>query len=406
MSNTDSTITIVLAGGAGSHLHPLTAYRAKPAVPFGGKYRIIDFCLANCLHSGMRRVLVLTQYKSHSLQKHLRDGWSIFNPELGEYITAVPPQMRRDENWYRGTADAIYQNLYMLARSGAEQVLILSADHIYRMDYAAMLNAHLEQGADVTVAAMEVPGDEAYNFGIITTDESGSILTFEEKPAEPEHDSQETRQASMGIYLFSLPVLIEALENDSKDAHSSHDFGNDVLPGLLGKKRVYAYPFGGKAGRVTADNYWRDVGTIDAYYRANMDLLEAEPPLDLYQEDWEIRTYQIQTPPARTVPGKFGTEGIAINAIVAGGVVIAGGSVQHSILFAKVSVGNESFIQDSILLPGVRVGDNCRIRNCIIDKDVTIPNGEIIGYDKQRDKERFTISKNGVVVVPKGYCFT
>lgn len=408
MANTDATITIVLAGGAGSRLYPLTADRAKPAVPFGGKYRIIDFCLANCLHSGMRRVLVLTQYKSHSLQKHLRDGWSIFNPELGEYITAVPPQMRRGENWYRGTADAIYQNLYMLERSGAEQVLILSADHIYRMDYAAMLDAHLQLQADVTVAAMQVPVNEAHAFGVISVSEEGIIQAFNEKPASPTPlpDDDSKALASMGIYLFSLRVLMEALERDSENEQSSHDFGKDILPALLGNKQVFAYRFGGQAGRVSADKYWRDVGTLDAYYRANMDLLEPIPPLDLYQEDWEIRSYQMQTPPARTVPGKFGTEGIAINAIVAGGVVIAGGSVQHSILFAKVSVGNESFIEDSILLPGVRIGDNCRIRKCIIDKEVRVPDGEIIGYDSKRDRERFVISEQGVVVVPKGYRFS
>lgn len=408
MANTDATITIVLAGGAGSRLYPLTADRAKPAVPFGGKYRIIDFCLANCLHSGMRRVLVLTQYKSHSLQKHLRDGWSIFNPELGEYITAVPPQMRRGENWYRGTADAIYQNLYMLERSGAEQVLILSADHIYRMDYAAMLDAHLQLQADVTVAAMQVPVNEAHAFGVISVSEEGIIQAFNEKPASPTPlpDDDSKALASMGIYLFSLRVLMEALERDSENEQSSHDFGKDILPALLGNKRVFAYRFGGQVGRVSADKYWRDVGTLDAYYRSNMDLLEPIPPLDLYQEDWEIRSYQMQTPPARTVPGKFGTEGIAINAIVAGGVVIAGGSVQHSILFAKVSVGNESFIEDSILLPGVRIGDNCRIRKCIIDKEVRVPDGEIIGYDSKRDRERFVISEQGVVVVPKGYRFS
>jgi glucose-1-phosphate adenylyltransferase len=407
MANTDSTLTIILAGGTGTRLHPLTADRAKPAVPFGGKYRIIDFSLANCLHSGMRRVLVLTQYKSHSLQKHLRDGWSIYNPELGEYITAVPPQMRRGEKWYRGTADAIYQNLYMLERSGAEQVLILSADHIYRMDYAAMLEAHLARQADVTVAAMQVPLAEARAFGVIAVDEQEGISAFVEKPAEPAPVPGDATQAlaSMGIYIFSLPVLIEALERDSEEEHSSHDFGKDILPALLGNKRIFAYRFGGEAGRVSADNYWRDVGTLDAYYRANMDLLEPQPPLDLYQEDWEIRSYQMQTPPARTVPGKYGTEGIAINSIVAGGVVIAGGSVQHAILFPKVSVGNDSFVEDAILLPGVRIGDNCRIRNCIIDKEVIVPNGERIGHDRKRDQERFTISEGGVVVVPKGYRF-
>ncbi len=407
MPLTDTTLTVILAGGTGSRLKPLTADRAKPAVPFGGKYRIIDFPLSNCLHSGLRRVLVLTQYKSHSLQKHLRDGWSIFNPELGEYITAVPPQMRKNDKWYRGTADAIYQNLYLLERSGAEHVLILSADHIYRMDYAAMIKAHHNNGADVTIAAMQVPIEQARAFGIISTDDNGRINAFDEKPENPTplSDDEQHALASMGIYVFSMPILLEALERDSEDESSSHDFGHDVLPTLLKDKRLYTYRFGGTTGRVSADNYWRDVGTIDAYYQSNMDLLEPVPPLNLYQEDWEIRSYQMQAPPARTVPGKFGTEGIAINAIISGGVVIAGGSVQHSILFPRVSVGNESFIEESILFSGVRIGDNCHIRNCIIEKDVVVPDGETIGHDPDKDKARFTVSENGIVVVPKGYQF-
>lgn len=407
MPITDTTLTVILAGGSGSRLKPLTDDRAKPAVPFGGKYRIIDFALSNCLHSGLRRVLVLTQYKSHSLQKHLRDGWSIFNPELGEYITAVPPQMRKGDKWYRGTADAIFQNLYLLERSGAEQVLILSADHIYRMDYAAMLEAHKQNGADVTLAAMQIPLDEASAFGIMAVDSAQRITAFEEKPDNPTPlpDVPDHALASMGIYVFSMPVLLEALAHDAEDENSGHDFGMNVLPRLLKDKKLYAYRFGGEAGRVSADNYWRDVGTLDAFYQANMDLLKPIPPLDLYQEDWDIRSYQVQAPPARTVPGEYGTEGIAINSIIAGGVVIAGGSVQQSILFPKVSVGNESFVEESILFNGVRIGNNCRIRNCIIDKDVVVPNGESIGHDSKLDRQRFQPSPGGTVVVPKGFRF-
>ncbi len=403
----DKTLAVVLAGGTGTRLKPLTADRAKPAVPFGGKYRIIDFVLANCLHSGLRRVLVLTQYKSHSLQKHLRDGWSIFNPELGEYITPVPPQMRTGERWYQGTADAIYQNLYLVERSEAEAVLILSADHIYRMDYEAMLTAHKDSGADVTVAAMEVPLAEARAFGVMAVDGSDRITGFEEKPEQPKPIPGQPGQAlaSMGIYVFSSRLLLDELEADHSDEKSSHDFGKDILPRLIGTKKVMAYRFGGDTGRVTPDRYWRDVGTIDAYYQANMDLLKPVPPLDLYQEDWPIRSYQMQTPPARTVPGTSGTEGIFINSIVAGGVVIAGGSVQHSILFPQAFIDDGAFVEDAILFQGVSVGAGARLRRCIVDKGVEIPPREQIGYDSKRDRERFTVSEQGIVVVPKGYRF-
>lgn len=403
----DQTLAVVLAGGTGTRLKPLTAERAKPAVPFGGKYRIIDFVLANCLHSGLRRVLVLTQYKSHSLQKHLRDGWSIFNPELGEYITPVPPQMRTGERWYQGTADAIYQNLYLVERSEAEAVLILSADHIYRMDYEAMLKAHKAGGADVTVAAMEVPLAEARAFGVMAVDGDDRIVGFEEKPEAPQAipGQPDTALVSMGIYVFSSGLLLDELRRDHADEASSHDFGKDILPRLIGSNKVMAYRFGGDAGRVTPDRYWRDVGTIDAYYQANMDLLKPVPPLDLYQADWPIRSYQAQTPPARTVPGVSGTEGIFINSIVAGGTVIAGGSVQHSILFPQVFIDDGAFVEDAILFQGVRVGAGARLRRCIIDKDVEVPPREQIGYDSKRDRERFTVSEQGIVVVPKGYRF-
>ncbi len=404
----DQTLAVVLAGGTGTRLKPLTAERAKPAVPFGGKYRIIDFVLANCLHSGLRRVLVLTQYKSHSLQKHLRDGWSIFNPELGEYITPVPPQMRTGERWYQGTADAIYQNLYLVERSGAEAVLILSADHIYRMDYEAMLKAHKASGAAVTVAAMEVSLDEARAFGVMAVDADERITGFEEKPAAPRPIPGQPGRAlaSMGIYVFSTGLLLDELQTDHDDAASSHDFGKDILPRLIGTQKVMAYRFGGDTGRVTPDRYWRDVGTVDTYYQANMDLLKPVPPLDLYQEDWPIRSYQMQTPPARTVPGTSGTEGIFINSIVAGGVVIAGGSVQHSILFPQVFIDDGAFVEDAILFQGVQVGAGARLRRCIVDKDVVVPPREQIGYDNRRDRERFTVSEQGIVVVPKGYRFS
>jgi glucose-1-phosphate adenylyltransferase len=403
----DKTLAVILAGGTGSRLHPLTAERAKPAVPFGGKYRIIDFTLANCLHSGLRKILVLTQYKSHSLQKHLRDGWSIFNPSLGEYITPVPPQMRTGSDWYEGTANAIYQNLYLLERSSTEQVVVLSGDHIYRMDYAPMLKMHRAHDAPATIACMEVPLDEAKGFGVMRVDEHDRITAFEEKPAHPTPlpGNPDLALASMGIYVFDKGFLIEALRADHADPHSSHDFGKDIIPRLIADPGVYAYRFGSNEGRVSQDRYWRDVGTIDAFYEANMALLEPVPPLNLYQPDWTIRTYQAQHPPARTVPGASGNEGIFVNSILAGGVIIAGGAVDHSILFPRVRVGDEAIIEDSILFEGVEVGAHCRLRNCIVDKDVAIPAGTELGIDLDRDRARFTVSPKGVVVVPKGYRF-
>jgi glucose-1-phosphate adenylyltransferase len=403
-----NVLTILLAGGVGSRLHPLTRDRAKPAVPFGGKYRIIDFTLANCLHSGMRRVLVLTQYKSHSLHKHLRDGWSIFNPELGEYITPVPPQMRKGETWYSGTADAIHQNLFLLERAHADTVLILSGDHIYRMDYAAMLKFHNRQEADVTIACMKVERDEAGQFGVMSIDDAQRITAFAEKPASPETIPGDPGHclASMGIYIFSKQLLLETLETDHAQADSGHDFGKDILPALIKTHRVCAYRFGGSSGRVSPDNYWRDVGTLDSYYEANMDLLRPVPSLNLYQDDWPIRTYQSQPPPARTFPGASGNEGISINSIIAGGVIIAGGSVQHSILFPRAYVGDESVVRDSILFERVHIGDRVKLRNCIIDKGVQVPAGETIGLDPVKDRARFTLSDNGIVVVPKNYRFS
>ena len=403
----ENTLTVILAGGHGSRLKPLTQERTKPAVPFGGKYRIIDSTLVNCLHSGLRRILVLTQYKSHSLQKHLRDGWSLFNPELGEYITAVPPQMRTGGNWYAGTADAVFQNLYMLKRSGAERVLILAGDHIYRMDYAPMLAYHEEHRSGVTVACMQVPLAEATQFGVMSVNHAGRVTAFSEKPQHPMATPEDPDSAlvSMGIYVFSMDRLIEILEADSERESSSHDFGNDILPSLIDDTGVYAYRFGGERGRVSPDRYWRDVGTIDSYYEANMELLDPVPSLDLYQPEWPIRTYQSQNPPARTVPGISGSEGIFINSIVGGGVVIVGGSVQHSILFPQVRIGDEAVIHNAILFNGVKVGDGAELENCIIDKDVVVPPGERIGFDREKDAARFTLSPKGIVVVPKGYRF-
>lgn len=403
----DKTLAIILAGGVGSRLQPLTNDRAKPAVPFGGKYRIIDFTLANCLHSDIRRVLVLTQYKSHSLQKHLRDGWSIFNPELGEYITPVPPQMRVDDEWYSGTANAIYQNLYMIERSEADWILVLSGDHIYRMDYAELVKSHIERQADVTIACMEVSLKEAHAFGIIEIDSDSRIVSFAEKPEQPRPlpDDSEQALASMGIYVFNRQLLLDSLRRDHDDSASSHDFGHDILPSLIASDKACAYRFGCESGRVSPDRYWRDVGAIDAYYEANMSLLEPVPPLDLYQQDWTIRTYQGQTPPARTVPGESGNEGVFVNSIVAGGAIIAGGGVNRSILFSGVQVHDEAIVEDAILFNDVIIGEGARVKRCIIDKDVFVPACETIGVDREQDLQRFQVSDNGIVVIPKRYSF-
>jgi len=400
----DETLTLILAGGVGARLAPLTNERAKPAVPFGGKYRIIDFTLANCLHSGLRRLLVLTQYKSHSLQKHLRDGWSIFNPELGEFITPVPPQMRKGGDWYTGTADAIHQNHYLLERSGAKYVVILSGDHIYRMDYAPMIKQHIDTNAELTIACMEVNSEDAKSFGVLEMDGNHKVRSFVEKPENYVSPSGKAI-VSMGIYVFSMGVLLESLEADYNDESSSHDFGHDIIPNLIKKHTVCGHVFGGSEGRVSQDCYWRDVGTLDAFYQANMDLLKPIPPIDLYQEDWTIRTHQQQWPPARTVPGVLGNEGIFINSIVAGGTIIAGGSVQDSILFPRVYVGDEAFVESSLLFEGVKVGDESRLKNCIVDKNVSIPPNTVIGYDSVEDAKRFTISEAGIVVIPKDYIF-
>lgn len=401
------TLTIILAGGMGSRLSPLTDDRAKPAVPFGGKYRIIDFTLTNCLHSGLRKILVLTQYKSHSLQKHLRDGWSIFNPELGEFVTVVPPQMRGGGKWYEGTADAIYHNLWLLERSDAKHVIVLSGDHIYRMDYAEMLKDHIENEAKLTIASMDVPRNEASAFGVLSTSESGMVETFTEKPSEPQAmpGNDDRSLVSMGIYIFERETLTQALLEDAENALSSHDFGKDVIPKLIDERGVYAYNFCSDRGRVAKDCYWRDVGTIDSFYQANMDLLEPVPPMNLYQPSWGIRTYEKQLPPARTVSSATGNEGIFINSIIANGVVNSGGSVQHSIISPAVQIHNSATIVDSILFDEVEVGEGCKLINCIIDKHVSIPPNTEIGLNRVEDAKRFHISENGIVVVPENYQF-
>lgn len=402
----EKTLAIIWAGGIGSRLHPLTAERAKPAVPFGGRYRIVDFALSNCLHSGLRRVLVLTQYKSHSLQKHLRDGWSIYNSELGEYITMVPAQMRSGERWYDGTADAVFQNLYLVQRSGADWIVVLMGDHIYRMDYAAMVRSHIEHHADVTVACLDTNSSAAQAYGVIELDASQRVVHAAPPGSAVKPPSAETAYVSMGVYVFNRSVLERALQQDHESGTNSHDFARDVLPRLVAENKIFGYRFGGETGRVAPDRYWRNVATLDAYYEANMDMLKPLPPLNLYQTDWPIRTHVRQSPPARTVSGQSGNEGITINSIIGGGTVVSGGSVQESILFNNVYVDDEAFVEKSLLFDGVRVGRGTKLYRCIIEKDVVIPDGTEIGVNAQNDRARFTVSDAGVVVVPKYYNFS
>lgn len=401
------TVSVVLAGGVGSRLSPLTQDRAKPAVPFGGQYRIVDFTLSNCLHSGLRRILVLTQYKSHSLQTHLRDAWSVFSPDLGEYITPVPPQLRTGDSWYQGTADAIYQNLFLLKRSGAKYVVVLSGDHIYRMNYEEMLVAHQESGADVTVGCIEVGLQEAKSFGVMSTDINCRIINFQEKPQRPTPIPQNPDRAlaSMGIYVFSIDVLCRELELDAEDSQSSHDFGKDLLPRLIHTHKVFGYRFGEEQPPVADCGYWRDVGTIDAYYQANMDLLKDHRPLDLHSDDWPIRKHERAAPPARIDRDRFGSASKVADSLISNGVVVSGGTVNRSILSTNVRVSSGATVVDSILFDDVTVGEGVQLKNCIVDKGVNIPAGESVGITPSIDAERFTISDNGVVVIPKGYEF-
>ncbi|MGH8552789.1 MAG: sugar phosphate nucleotidyltransferase, partial [Methylococcales bacterium] len=355
----ENTLAIVLAGGSGPRLRPLTDHRTKAALPFGGKYRVIDFTLSNCLHSGLRKVLVLTQYKSHSLQKHLRDGWSIFIPELGEYITAVPPQMNAGQNWYTSLPNAIQQNRHLLARSRAENVIILYGEHIYRMDYAAMIDFHKHQQSVATLACIEPNGPNPESFTKVLVDSENRVREMLAISASEDKDGLIT----MGVYVVAMRTLLECLDNTPASGAYSGDFGMDLLVGLIPANRVYAYRFGKAAGRVSIDKFWRDVDTLDSFYSTNMELLDQYAPINIYQEDWPIRTYSGQHPPARTIPGDSGAEGLFLNSIAAGGVLIAGGGVQHSILFPRVYLDDQSIVENSILFQNVRVGKKARIRN-------------------------------------------
>ena len=400
-------LTLILAGGKGTRLDPLTRDRAKPAVPFGGLYRIIDFTLSNCINSGLRRGLVLTQYKARSLDRHIAAGWSFLSRQLDEYIEVLPPQQRIDEHWYKGTADAIYQNIYSIEKADPKYVLILAGDHIYKMDYGEMIRSHLERAADLTIGCITVPRKESTSFGILQIDEQERVLGFQEKPKEPRTlpDSGDTCLASMGIYVFTARPMYELLCQDATRAESDHDFGKNIIPGILGSQKIFAYRFRDKNRKAVP--YWRDVGTLDAYYQANMDLVEVDPVLNLYDREWPIRTHQPQLPPPKFVfsdngPTEFARRGEAHDSMVCQGAIVSGGHVRRSILSPNVRVNSYALVESSILFEGVDVGRHCRIRRAIIDKDVKIPQGTTIGYDSEHDRRRgFTVTEQGVVVIAK-----
>jgi len=396
----DDTLVILLAGGAGERLAPLTKDRAKPAVYFGGPYRIIDFTLSNCINSGLRRIFIATQYKSLSLNRHIRMGWSIVSEELGEFVEILPPQKRVGEHWYLGTADAVYQNLYSITREEPANVLILSGDHVYKMDYSKMLRFHIDKGADVTLATIEVPLADGSRFGIVSVDESGRVTGFDEKPEQPTPmpGSTAVALASMGIYIFKADILIRALEEDASNEDSAHDFGKDIIPSLIATSPVVSYRFYDENKK--SSKYWRDIGTLDAYFEANMDLCHVNPEFNLYDPEWPLRTYQPQAPPAKFVFAEEGKRcGQALDSMISGGCIISGSRILGSILCPNVRVHSFCEIEQSILMPGVRVGRHAKIRRAIIDRDVLIPRGALIGHNADEDRRRHTVTDGGIVVV-------
>jgi glucose-1-phosphate adenylyltransferase len=400
MPDMRDAIGVLLAGGQGERLWPLTRDRAKPAVPFGALYRIIDITLSNCINSDLRRVFVLTQYKALSLNRHIRAGWSPI-VGLGEYIEVLTPQMRVSKEWYQGTADAVYQNIYSIGSERSKYVFILSGDHIYKMNYSRMLQQHIDSGADISVATIEIPAQEAARqFGVIETDKDWRIVGFEEKPAEPKHSPHHGGfcNASMGIYIFNTQLLIPVLLADSEDPKSSHDFGKDILPRIINKHRVFAYNFVDENRKEEA-LYWRDVGTLDAYYEANMDLVSVSPVFNLYDQEWPLRTWQHQWPPAKFVFADPERMGAALDSIVAGGSIISGGRVRRCVVGYNARVNSYCEVSDSILYNHVNIGRHSRIRRAIIDRHVSLAEGTEIGYDTEADRRRFHVTDSGIVVV-------
>jgi len=398
--NLDDILVILLAGGVGERLSPLTRERAKPAVYFGGPYRIIDFTLSNCINSGLRRIFIATQYKSLSLSRHIRMGWNLVSEELGEFIEMLPPQKRVGEHWYLGTADAVYQNLYSIVRESPSHVIVLSGDHVYKMDYAKMLRFHIERGADATLATIEVPVENSRRFGIVAIDEHDRVTGFEEKPERPTPvpGSPDVALASMGIYIFRADVLVRALEDDAARSDSQHDFGRNIIPSLIHSAPVFSYRFYDENKK--SAKYWRDIGTLDAYYAANMDLCQVNPEFNLYDPEWPLRTYQPQAPPAKFVFAEDGRRcGQALDSVISSGCIVSGSRVSGSILCPNVRVHSFCDIEQSILMPNVRVGRHAKLRRAIIDRDVLIPRGAVIGFNREEDRRRHAVTDGGVVVV-------
>jgi len=401
---TSGTLAIVMAGGRGERLKGLTVNRCKPAVPFGGKFRIIDFVLSNCVNSGIRQISILTQYKALSLNRHIREGWNILGREVGEFVEVLPPMKRVSDQWYQGTADAVYQNIYSIGSEQPKHVMILSGDHIYKMDYGKMMKQHQDSAADITMAIIHIDPEETFRFGVVDVDKDGRINGFEEKPKITELRSPLNPAkvaASMGIYLFNADVLIPVLLKDAENAQSSHDFGKDILPKMVDDYRVFAYDFIDENKKESL--YWRDVGTLEAYYEANMDIVAVSPIFNLYDEEWPIRTHQRQYPPAKFVFAETGRTGTALDSIVSNGCIVSGGTVKNSVLSPDVRVNSYSEVEDCILFSHVSVGRRCRIRKAILDRDVHIPEGTTIGYDAEADRQRYFVTESGITVVTRDY---
>ncbi len=398
------TLGVLLAGGAGERLYPLTRDRAKPAVTFGGIYRIIDVTLSNCLNSDLRRIYILTQYKALSLNRHIREGWSFMARETGEFIEILPPMKRVSENWYMGTADAVYQNIYSIGSEEPKHVLILSGDHIYKMNYDLMMKQHCDAGADVTLATILIEPTETRHFGIVDIDRDGRVVGFQEKPKTTDLRSPYDPRmcsASMGIYIFNTEVLIPVLLKDAEDPNSRHDFGHDILPKMAADYRVYSFNFIDENKKEA--RYWRDVGTLEAYYEANMDVASVNPVFNLYDEHWPIRTHQRQYPPAKFVFREAGRTGMALDSVISGGCIVSGGVVRDSVLSPDVRVNSFAEVDSSILFSHVDIGRHCRVRRAIIDRNVHLPEGTVIGYDSDADRQRYFVTESGITVVTRDY---